>query len=123
MPSEVESCTHKTNSYSQTLQVKMNPRQNRGLRSRKWFGTVWSEIDLNNIRALKYQYLLISALDTTSHDHEDRLQDHWHVFIQFKSNRTRPRTMTAHWEVPANIRGAIDYCKSKGEPTFEEGDA
>lgn len=86
-------------------------------RSRKWFGTVWNTEDLDYIKKLKWQYILISNLDHT----EDE-QPHWHVFIQFNSNRTRPNTKNAHWEIPQSISGAVEYCKSKGTPTYEMGD-
>lgn len=64
---------------------------------------------------------MISALDRTSEEHEGVQSEHWHVFIQFKSNRKHPKTLTAHWEIPRSITAAMKYCKSKGEPTFENG--
>lgn len=76
-------------------------------RSRKWFGTVWDKMDLEIIKAQKYQYLIISALDKTSEAHEGRQQEHWHVFIQFKSNRPPPGTRTAHWEKPNHITACV----------------
>lgn len=48
---------------------------------------------------------------------------HWHAFIQFTSNRPRPKTKNAHWEIPESVIGAINYCKEKGEPSFEKGEA
>lgn len=90
-------------------------------RSRKWFGTIWDQTDLDSVMKLKYSYLIVSALDQTAEIHEGRAHDHWHVFIQFKSNRKHPATHRAHWEIPKSITGAIEYCRNKGVPTFEEG--
>lgn len=91
------------------------------LRSRKWFGTIWEQSDIEYVKNLKSTYLLISALDQTEEEHAGIRRDHWHVFIQFASNRNRPNTRNAHWEIPNHIKGCIDYCKAKGEPSFERG--
>lgn len=53
----------------------------KNIRSRKWFGTLWDYEDIEYLKTLKYQYLIISALDQTEEEHEGRLHDHWHVFI------------------------------------------
>lgn len=33
-----------------------------------------------------------------------------------------PKTKNAHWEIPNHISGAVEYCRDKGEPTYEQGD-
>lgn len=33
-----------------------------------------------------------------------------------------PNTKKAHWEIPKSIMGAVNYCRNKGEPTYEAGD-
>lgn len=76
-------------------------------RSRKWFGTVWDLEELETIKKQKYQYLIISALDQTAEIHEGVAHEHWHVFMQFKSNRKPPATKRAHWEIPNSITGAV----------------
>lgn len=85
-------------------------------RSRIWFGTIWNEEDVNMLKALQYQYLLISDNDETEEE-----QLHWHCLIQFKNARVRPRTLNAHWEIPRSKLEARNYCISKGENYFEDG--
>lgn len=91
-------------------------------RSRKWFGTVWNMQDLAYIKNLKTQYIIISALDRTAEEKEGVQREHWHVFLQFKSNRTPPATKNTHWEIPKHITSCVEYCRKKGEPTYEAGD-
>lgn len=85
-------------------------------RSRIWFGTIWEKIDIDTVKLLKSQYLLISDLDKTDDD-----QEHWHCLIQFKDARKRPRTINAHWEIPKSKIEARNYCLQKGANFFEKG--
>lgn len=87
-------------------------------RSRKFFGTIWTQEDEEILKRENYQYLLISAVDHTKEG-----QEHKHVFIQYANARRKfPGTRTAHWDVPRNgISGCLRYIRDKGEPSFEDG--
>lgn len=89
----------------------------RNIRKRIWMGTVWLQEDIEIIKNLNYKFLIIS-----DDDHTEDEQLHWHCVIQFKNARVRPRTRTAHWEVPRSIIEAVEYCKEKGENYFMDGD-
>nr|WDW25884.1 MAG: replication-associated protein [Cressdnaviricota sp.] len=85
-------------------------------RKRTWMGTIWIPEDLDNLKNMRYKYLIIS-----DEDHTQEGQLHWHVVIQFKNARVRPRMINSnsHWESPRSIVEAINYCKQKG-PNFQE---
>ena len=85
-------------------------------RSRIWMGTIWLPEDKDVVRALDYQYLIIS-----DDDHTEEEQLHWHCLIQFKNQRVHPRTRTAHWEIPRSKIEARQYCLEKGPNYFEQG--
>lgn len=93
------------------------------VRSRKWFGTVWDERDLLVVKGYekRAQFIIISALDQTAEEHEGVRRDHWHVFIQSVTQLARPKTATAHWEIPRSVTGAVNYCKEKGVPVLMAG--
>lgn len=102
----------------------INLKMKRPPRSRKWFGTVWTETDLLNIKLKKkyFTYFLISALDHTSEEKDGIQSDHYHVLIQTQNPIQHPDTNTAHWEIPISVEGAYKYCMEKGDPTLEEGE-
>lgn len=72
-------------------------------RSRKWFGTIWDDDDLDLVKKLqnddKCSYLIISALDHTSNDNNEDdgpKCDHYHVFYQLMNPGCHLATKTAH---------------------------
>lgn len=98
------------------------------LRSRKWFGTIWDNDDLEMVRNLqndqKCTYLIISALDHTKND-ENEVNgvkcDHYHVFYQLLNPRAHLPTKSAHWEISRSISGSNNYCEEKGTPLLLHG--
>lgn len=90
--------------------------QHSGPRSRIWMGTLWTEEDKETVKGIPHQYLIISDNDQTEEE-----QLHWHCMIQFKNARVRPRTVTAHWEIPNSKLEARNYCIQKGPNYFEDG--
>lgn len=85
-------------------------------RSRKWFGTIWIDRDLEKVRNCKTVYTLISDLDKTEEG-----QEHWHCLLLFKNNNYHPNTETAHWEIPSSVFSAQKYCLDKGPLYYQTG--
>lgn len=98
---------HKQNNYKRTSWQQL----------RRWFGTVWLVEDIEYLKSLNYKYLIISALDYTSHE-----QAHYHVLILFNHSYPRPKTKNAHWEPAKKISACLKYIKDKGDLTFEDGE-
>lgn len=69
----------------------------------------------------EWQYIIVSALDNTSEEHNGIRRIHRHVFVQSKNPCTRLATKSAHWEFAHNVDGSIRYCRDKGEPLLEQG--
>lgn len=85
-------------------------------RSRNWFGTIWSELDKDIIKALDVKYRIIS-----DNDHTKENQLHWHCLLVFENPVNRPCTNTTHWEKPHDLYKARKYCLDKGKNYIEEG--
>ena len=92
--------------------------EDRAVRSRKWFITIWDIEDKYKIMSARASYILVS-----DNDHTQGGQLHWHAVLQYKSSCPRIRTINAHWLKCHNIVKAIAYCKSKGQDYFEKGTA
>lgn len=85
--------------------------------------TVWDQEDLDKIMDKVWQYIIVSALDRTEEEHNGIRRIHRHVFVQSKTNVPRLATKSAHWEPAKSVDGSIRYCRDKGEPLKEEGQA
>ena len=69
-------------------------------RSRKWFGTVWTEEDLRIVQCEQAKYIIISADDFTEEN-----QKHWHCLVQYK-RKSHPNE-TAHLGNSQSLSGAV----------------
>ena len=88
-------------------------------RNRCWMGTIWEEADLEILKKMNFDYLIISDKDYTK---DDKKLLHWHVLICFKNARQRPlKTNNAHWDSVRDRIAAKDYCISKGKNFLEFG--
>nr|WQA30185.1 MAG: rep protein [Cressdnaviricota sp.] len=86
------------------------------MRSRNWFGTIWSLQDKDFILALETKYKIVS-----DDDHTQDNQLHWHCLLIFKNPVQRPPTTTTHWEKPHDLYNSRKYCLDKGPNYLEEG--
>jgi len=89
------------------------------MRARAWFGTVWDDSEIRDIRRMNPRYLLVSAEDNTEEG-----QIHRHVLAYFANARRglRSQDQTSHWEPVKDMPGAIQYILEKGTPFLEKGE-
>ena len=90
--------------------------EDKAVRSRKWFITIWDLDDRDLIMSARAKYILVS-----DDDHTKEGQLHWHAVLQYKDSNQRLRTRNAHWIKCMNLFKAIEYCKKKGPNYFEKG--